>query len=90
MAFDFLYFILQGACQRQALAARAGIGGKNPKVEPAFGAESLEGRAAPALVRLHAMLALRIWRNPAPAWKKPGSERFKNGWQSAKDEQTLE
>jgi hypothetical protein len=37
--------------QRQVLPARAGIGRKKPKGEPAKGAESLEVRALPALVR---------------------------------------
>jgi len=33
-----------------------GLGKKNPKVELAKGAESLERRAKPALVHLHAVL----------------------------------
>jgi hypothetical protein len=48
---------IHGAAQRQALAARAGFGRKKPKTEPVKGAESLEGRRKPALVRLHAILA---------------------------------
>ncbi len=42
--------------QRQALAARAGIGRKNPKGENAKGADSLKAETHPAFVRLHAML----------------------------------
>ena len=43
--------------QRQALAARVGLGEKNPKAENAEGAESVRARRKPALVRpLHAML----------------------------------
>jgi hypothetical protein len=37
------------SAQRQALAARAGLGRKNPKVESAKGAEPLEGRRSPPL-----------------------------------------
>jgi hypothetical protein len=36
---DF-YFTLKDSNQRQALAAGGGLGGKMPKGEPAFGAES--------------------------------------------------
>jgi hypothetical protein len=39
------------AAQRQVLPASAGFGGKKPKGEPAFGAESPQVRATPALVR---------------------------------------
>lgn len=38
--------------------ARAGFGRKNPKVEPAKGTKSLEGRRDPAQVRLHAVLGV--------------------------------
>jgi hypothetical protein len=47
--------LLQPA-QRQALPARAGFGRKCSRTNRAKGAESPEGRAAPALVRVHAML----------------------------------
>jgi len=42
---------MQGACQRQVLPASAGFGGKKPKGRAAFGAESPQVWATPALVR---------------------------------------
>lgn len=48
----------QRAAQRQVLAASAGIGGKMQKGEPAFGAESPQVWATPALVRCKRCWAL--------------------------------
>jgi len=46
-----LFTTFRASAQRQALAAKAGLGRKNPKGEPAKGADSLKAETHPAFVR---------------------------------------